>query len=228
MSRRIELYQQWKYPIIIGLLLFSLVFSKWLLTVVEFLLVLTVLIDNNSRKRLLKSFTSPLVLSLIALFVLHVVGLLWTQDFDYAGKDLKNKVPLLFFPILFYAAGTLDLKTARRLLLMFAGFVLLLPIFTLLYHLLVPNSGTFVAYGQSHIRFSLLICLAVYFILYFRNQDNKIFKISARIIHRLHRFLSDAVFCSCFALEKNQPNMDTDNGSDYSNFYLGICFVGIF
>lgn len=177
MSRRIELYQQWKYPIIIGLLLFSLVFSKWLLTVVEFLLVLTVLIDNNSRKRLLKSFTSPLVLSLIALFVLHVVGLLWTQDFDYAGKDLKNKVPLLFFPILFYAAGTLDLKTARRLLLMFAGFVLLLPILTLLYHLLVPNSGTFVAYGQSHIRFSLLICLAVYFILYFRNQDNKIFKI---------------------------------------------------
>ncbi len=172
-------YQQFKYPIVIGLLFFGLVFSKWFLTVAEFLLLIAVLTDRNSRKRLLNSFSSPLVLSLIALFALHAIGLLWTDDMGYAAKDLKNKVPILFFPILFFAAGTLKLDIARKLMLFFAALVLLLPILTAFFHLLEPNSGTAIAYGQSHIRFSLLVCLAVFFIIYFRGQSSRVIKIAS-------------------------------------------------
>lgn len=179
MELKPALYQQLKYPIVVGLMLFGLVFSKWFLTVAEFLLVLAVFTDSNSRKRLLHSFTSPLVLSLTALFLLHAIGLLWTDDLGYAAKDLKNKVPILFFPILFFAAGTLKADTARKLLLLFAAMVLLLPVLTTIYHLLYPNSGNVVAYGQSHIRFSLLICLAIFFILFFRNQSGKIIKVAS-------------------------------------------------
>ena len=35
-----------------------------------------------------------------ALFLLHLIGCLWTSDFDYAIKDLTIKLPLLILPII--------------------------------------------------------------------------------------------------------------------------------
>jgi len=54
----------------------------------------------DRAKALLKNKVS---LAILAFYLLHVIGILWSTDFDYAMKDLRIKLPLLAMPI---ALGT--------------------------------------------------------------------------------------------------------------------------
>ena len=47
--------------------------------------------------------SNPLFLVILAIFILHFVGLLWTSDFDYAWRDIKNKLPFLTIPLALFA-----------------------------------------------------------------------------------------------------------------------------
>ncbi len=125
-------YQQWKYPVVFGLLFIGLIFSKWLLTVSQLLLLVAVLSDPESRRNLLRAFRSPIVLSLISLYLMYIFGLLWTSDMKYGLKDLQVKLPMLVFPILLFAVGQMKRKTSTGLVFFFVGCVLLLSIISLI------------------------------------------------------------------------------------------------
>ncbi|HEY6435204.1 MAG TPA: hypothetical protein VIY47_01325, partial [Ignavibacteriaceae bacterium] len=47
---------------------------------------------------------------LVGLFFMHVIGLLYTSDFEYAYKDIRIKAPLLLFPIIFGSTSVLNGK----------------------------------------------------------------------------------------------------------------------
>ncbi|MDX9931617.1 MAG: hypothetical protein RB294_03465, partial [Bacteroidales bacterium] len=160
-------FHQWKYPVVIGLMLTGLVFSKWLLSVSQFFLLFAVLSDKTSRKKLTEAFQSPLVLSLISIYVMHLAGMLWTSDMKYGFKDLQNKLPMLALPVLFYAAGPLKKNTSIHLLLFFVANVVLLSILSLINYYISPEIPERIAIGQSHIRFSLLICLSIIILIHF-------------------------------------------------------------
>jgi len=166
-------YQQWKYPVVFGLLFIGLIFSKWLLTVSQLLLLIAVLSDSESRRNLVRAFYSPIVLSLISLYLMYVLGLLWTSDMKYGLKDLQVKLPMLVFPVLFFAVGKLERKTSSGLVFFFVACVLLLSIISLVNFYVSPVVPERIAIGQSHIRFSLLICLSLLFIVHFRNDIAK-------------------------------------------------------
>jgi hypothetical protein len=53
---------------------------------------------------------------LISLFLLHLLGLLYTSNFTYALKDLKIKLPIFFLPIVFIASPSLSIKEFRSIL----------------------------------------------------------------------------------------------------------------
>ncbi len=160
-------FNQWKFPFLTALLLFGLVFSKWLLSVAQFAFLLTVLSDSVARKKLISSFANPLVISLVAIFLYHIMGLLWTEDIRYGLKDLQIKLPLLTLPILFYAAGPYRQKTTESLWLLFISFVVALSIASFIRIQINPHAPGPVAIGQSHIRFSLMICLAVFILIHY-------------------------------------------------------------
>lgn len=168
-SKTTELFHEWKYPAVIGLMLFGLVFSKWILSVSQFFLLFAVLSDKNSRNRLGEAFRSPVVLAIISIYLLHLAGLLWTSDIKYGIKDIQNKLPMLALPVLFFAAGPLKKTSATNLLLFFTANVLLLSILSLINYYMSPVVPERIAIGQSHIRFSLLICLSI--IILIHNSD---------------------------------------------------------
>lgn len=72
-----------------------------------------------------------LLLLPVALYLLYIIGLLWTSNFKYAGLDLQSKLPLLLLPV---AIGTFELspiefnriKSAFRYGCLMAGTVLLI------------------------------------------------------------------------------------------------------
>jgi hypothetical protein len=56
---------------------------------------------GNIGQRLSSAFRHPVVIGFFMLFLVHLIGLLWTQDFAFAFKDLRIKLPFLVFPLLF-------------------------------------------------------------------------------------------------------------------------------
>lgn len=164
-----------RYELLTLFLLAGLVFSKFLLSFTQIIFILVVASDANARRRLLNALRHPLLLLLIAFYLYHIVGLLWSEDMKYAMHDLRIKLPLLTFPIMFAAAGMSDRKTIRRLALAFVAMVALMSLFSLIRYYISPTTPNNIALFHSHIRFSLLICLSLVFLLHYSiNSRGKI------------------------------------------------------
>ena len=107
-------------------------------------------------------------LIIASLYLLHIIGLLYTSNFDYAAKDLRVKIPLLLAPLLL-STGPRPTAVIQKLLLsvfiaaVFAG--TLISAYILFYgNVSDPRE---ISVFISHIRFSLSICLSIFILGYF-------------------------------------------------------------
>jgi len=107
-------------------------------------------------------------LVLASLYLLHIVGLLFTSNFEYALKDLRVKFPLFLLPFLLSTGPKPSLKVQRFLLLVFIAAVLV-GTFISAYLLFTRIMGDprNISVFISHIRFSLSICLCIFILGYF-------------------------------------------------------------
>lgn len=98
-----------------------------------------------------------------SLYILHLSGLLFTIDFDYALKDLRIKLPLFVLPIILSVSNPLSRKQFRNLMLLFSGTVVLAT-FISVFVMLTRDVESLreISIFISHIRFSLLISLAIF------------------------------------------------------------------
>jgi hypothetical protein len=113
---------------------------------------------------------------LISLYFLHVIGLFYTTDFNYALKDLRIKLPLLALPVIFATTKTLEAKKIDLLLLMHMGAVMVAS-FISFGILLTQDISDIrdVSPFISHIRLSLNVVLAIFFagyFIFFRYRDS--------------------------------------------------------
>lgn len=154
--------------------------SNYLMSMSQMMLI-TAWIWHGDLKNKWRSLTSSkAVLISISLYGLHVIGLIYSSDFDYAFKDLRTKLPLLILPILLGTMPKLEHQFYTKLIGAFSLSIL----FASLYSLYIYYSRDIVDTRQisvfiSHIRFSLCIVLAI-FLLLFELQEPKtrlIFKI---------------------------------------------------
>ena len=72
---------------------------------------------------------TPAVL-LVAFYLLHVVGLLWTSNFEYALKDLRVKLPILVMPFVLSSMEPLDRKRFNFVMLVYVLSVFVATLFS--------------------------------------------------------------------------------------------------
>ncbi len=112
-----------------------------------------------------------------SIYFLHLVGVLFTADYEYAIKDLRIKLPLLLFPVVFSTMEKIEYKRFRILMLaysaaIFAGTLISMGIFFKGEIIDIREISPFI----SSIRFGLNISFAFFALLYFVFYD-KYFKI---------------------------------------------------
>ncbi len=56
---------------------------------------------------------------LCAVYIMHLLGLLYSTNFDYGLEDINKKIPLLIFPLVFSTTTPLSIKEWRLVLLSF-------------------------------------------------------------------------------------------------------------
>ena len=141
----------------------SLTLSPFMMSVSQFLLLFVWLFMGDPVKEKFQRFIhNKIAVLLVSLYLLHVIGLIYTSDFAYAFKDLKVKLPLLAFPIILSSAKPLENKHFNWLMLLYVMAVFVATCISF---------GTYLKhdYGDireisrfiSHIRFCLNIVLVI-------------------------------------------------------------------
>lgn len=102
---------------------------------------------------------------LFAFFLLHVIGLIWTTDFEYAAKDIKIKLPLLGVPLALVARPIQKKHVQFALKLLIASLIVTSALNFLNYYHWIGNKVYSDIRGMSlfgsHIRYGILIALGV-------------------------------------------------------------------
>jgi hypothetical protein len=115
---------------------------------------------------------------LIGFFSIHLLGLIWTSNLDYALHDMKIKLPLLWFPLLLFTTKHMLLKKEIHLLLwIFVSSVLLASIVCLMVWLGYTKHQVVdvrdISIFNSHIRFALMIDLSIAFLFFYFFLENE-------------------------------------------------------
>lgn len=159
-------------------------FSNLGMSVASFWIAGTWLIDQWASDRTTrhyrwsKALRNPLFWILTGLFIIHVIGLMYTRDFNYALRDIRIKLPLLLFPLFFFTARPIEGRTLRRMLLFFV----ISTSAAALYCLLIPlglierevSNIRDISIFISHIRFSILLVFSSAILLLWLSRRQRI------------------------------------------------------
>ena len=88
-------------------------------SVPQFILLGNWLIEGDFKRKWDQLRSNKLFWIIISLFLIHVIGLIYTQDISAGLNDVRIKLPLLFLPVLFFTSKPLQQKEFKILLLCF-------------------------------------------------------------------------------------------------------------
>ena len=145
----------------------------------QFILAGNWLIELSIIKKLKAIINSRLFWILILPYLALLIGLLWTENFDYAFHDLRIKLPLFLLPFFFVSTKPITKSEWKRLLAAYLGSLFILTLFS--YHKLFSLYGNEIVDKRqlsikiSHIRYGLNIALAIVFCIYYSKLYGKRF-----------------------------------------------------
>lgn len=116
------------------------------------------------KSKLSRFWHNKAAVLLVAFYLMHVVGLLWTTDFQYALKDLRVKLPILVLPFILSGMEHLDRKRFHLVMLVYVLSTFVATVFSSIsYWRHDYEDVREISHFISHIRFCLNIvfCMAI-------------------------------------------------------------------
>ncbi len=129
--------------------------------------ILSALGENLGRK-FRSAWSNKTLTTFLLIYFVHVAGILYSTNLQYALADIRVKLPLLSLPVIFATSEKLSAKRVHSLLLWFCLAVIagsLISVYVLLTRDLADPRE--MSIYISHIRFALLISLSVFILFYF-------------------------------------------------------------
>ena len=153
---------------LLGLLMVAvgLTLSPFMMGMSQFWLVLVWLVDGivakDFKQKLSRFWHNKAAVLLVAFYLMHVVGLLWTSDFQYALKDLRVKLPILVMPFVLSSMEPLDRKRFDFVMLIYVLAVFIATQFSFVSYLRHDYEDVReISHFISHIRFCLNIVFSM-------------------------------------------------------------------
>ena len=144
--------------------------SVFLVSVGTFVLVGNWLLEGNYVKRLKQFFTDPLSLAISSVFIVHFIGLLWTEDFGWGLKDIRVKLPLIVLPLVLFTSKLPSKNRIEDVLKLFVVACIIGTLFGLPRYFELSGeleNSRHVSVFISHIRFGLMLVLAFFILAHF-------------------------------------------------------------
>ncbi|MFQ5335218.1 MAG: hypothetical protein ACE5DN_03990, partial [Flavobacteriales bacterium] len=146
--------------------------SKFLMSVGQLILLGNWFLEGGLSTKFKTFFANKTAVILASVYLLHLLGLLWTEDFGYAFNDLRIKLPLLWLPLVLSSSPPVSRRQLDKMLWVFIGASLVSSLVsTMIYSGCMQAIGLFkdgrISPFISHIRLSLLMVLAYLVLLRF-------------------------------------------------------------
>ncbi|NPD47876.1 MULTISPECIES: O-antigen ligase [unclassified Lentimicrobium] len=170
----------------LALMVVSIPSSRVLMSMSQMAFGVLWLAHGQYRKKWSAFINNRVAVLMVSLFVIHFIGVFYSTDIDYALKDLRTKVPILIIPFMFSAFPKINSEKLYTLLKLFIGSVIMISLYVFVEHY---NSQEVIRdlisrEVFSHIRFSLNLNLALFFIviLLWKQKLGFMGKISAIVV----------------------------------------------
>lgn len=154
----------------IALMLTALPLSMFLMSIAQFVLAINLVWEGNFKHKLITFIKSKPALIFSSLFLLHLLGLIYTSDFNEALANLRIKLPILIFPFILVNIKPLKKEIFKALLSIFIAAVVISTLCSLAVLLGIVHKEIKdirdISIFISHIRLSLLVCLSILIIAY--------------------------------------------------------------
>ena len=162
----------------------GLTLSPFLMGMSQFWLVLVWVVDGFSscrhcgldpqspgrgfKAKLSRFWQNKAAVLLVAFYLMHVIGLLWTSDFQYAMKDLRVKLPIMVMPFVLSSMEPLDRKRFDFVMLVYVVSVFIATLFSSVsYWRHDYEDIREISHFISHIRFCLNIVFSFVIVLWY-------------------------------------------------------------
>lgn len=164
------------YLLFTGLLMLvcGLPVSLFLTSLSQFFIAGSFFLEGNPREKFRRFLGNRAALLLCGIWLLHLIGLLWTSDLADGVKDLRIKLPLLILPFVLGGSEPLSEKQFRTVMAVFIGAVFAgsMASMGVLLGIVHPRAQLYdirdiFIFGISHIRFALFTCIAIYTAIWF-------------------------------------------------------------
>lgn len=134
------------------------------------------LLEKNFSEKIYQLKTNKVFLTIVSLYLLHLIGMLYTENTQQGLNELRNKLPLLSLPIILFSTKPLSPKEFKLLFNFFFLSVFVSSIWCYFVYagytkkiiIDVRNASVF----MSHIRFSLFIAFAIIALVYYSIKEN--------------------------------------------------------
>lgn len=174
-----SLHKAAPYLYLSGLIALVAGLPLWLLliSISQIILLLAWLCDGNIKSKLKAALHHPVFPVVAGIYILHIIGLIFTTDFKYALDDLRIKLPLLILPLVICTM----LPLPKRKFDLVLKVLLLSTLVSTLYSTAIWLGFTHVQVQDirdisvfiSHIRLSLIICMCLGIIVYLLREEKQ-------------------------------------------------------
>lgn len=173
-----EKYHHHIYVFALILLVAGLPLSKFLMSLSQIILACNWILEGDLKNKFTSFWKNKTALVISSLLLLHFIGLAYTSDFTYAFKDIRIKAPLFILPLIISTSKPLSRKLFDIILQLLVGAVLIGTIISSLILIDIIHRPVIdirdISIFISHIRFALLICVAIFISSYFIFNSQRI------------------------------------------------------
>ncbi len=175
LSRFVQIHFEEYFFFLLLALAFSVSTSRLLTSMSEFGLFFLFLAEGRYYLKIKQFIQNKTALLLSFLFLMLLLGLVFTSNFQAAFKDLRIQLPLLLLPFLFSAAKPLNKKKALWVLMAFILGVLYASLFSRVENWIGHQDLKSILSDRfiKHMRFSLEINLAFFSLLLMAFTESK-------------------------------------------------------
>ncbi len=181
------LFLRHNYLYVFGLLVLvtGLPLSLFLISISQFILLGSFFLEGNPMDKFRKFYQNKSALLISGIWLMHVIGMLWTTDLAQGWNDIRIKLPLLILTVIMAGSEPLQKKQFNLVLAIFiaavfAGTMVSMAVLTGVIHREIVDIRDIFIFKISHIRFGLFTCIAIFSLLYFIFYDKGKRKLTVR------------------------------------------------
>jgi len=172
---------------------FALPLSTSAGSILAILLVLTWLISGKMDIKFREIFHNPIAIAVLLYILLHITGLLWTEDLNFGLEIIKKQWKLLLFPVFLTIVKK---EHTQYYMLAFVAAISIKACKAYLVWmgiLILPPASIFTTLGTTHVMYNPMLALACYIIL-----QNLLFNINKPVAQVLQIALLLFLSCNMF------------------------------